>query len=276
LYLRKIFLVITCSLCISTYNWPAALSGCLHTVLQQSVLPTEIIIGDDGSTNDTKKIIEVFAATSSVPTKHIWQADDGFKLATIRNKSFAAAKSEYIIQIDGDLLLHKHFIKDHLHFAKLGYFVSGSRTLLSQQYTHQLFANNGLKIPSITSNHVTKKYNALRCRALAQAQIALKKSANNYKYVLGANMAFFKKDLIAVNGYNEDITGWGKEDNELAVRLQQAGAKLRLLKNAAVVWHLYHQEAAKNNMAQNEQMLAQTIQNKITFAANGLHKYFTT
>ena len=46
----------TVSLIISTYNSPQMLELCLKSVLQQSVLPDEVLIADDGSKEDTKKI----------------------------------------------------------------------------------------------------------------------------------------------------------------------------------------------------------------------------
>lgn len=245
-------------------------------MFKQSVLPNQIIIGDDGSTSETKELIASFAKQSPVPLLHVWQPDDGFKLAAIRNKSFVKAAGDYIMQIDGDLLLHPHFIKDHLKWARKGCFVSAGRSLLSPVLTNTMLQQNEIDYPPLSSVQVSKKFNALRLLPLAAGSYYLNRGASNYKFVLGANMAFWKKDITAVNGYNEAFTGWGKEDNELAVRLQMAGINLRMLKNAAVVWHLHHKEANKSFNAQNEQQLAKTIQNKTTFAANGLNKYITT
>src|SRR5438309_2028957 len=123
----------SCSLIISTYNWPSALQLCLQSVLQQSVLPAEIIIADDGSTEETKTLIDHMATQCPVPLLHVWQPDEGFQLSKIRNRAIAKAAMPYIIQIDGDLLLHQHFIKDHFHIQEPGYFVSGSRVLLSPE-----------------------------------------------------------------------------------------------------------------------------------------------
>ena len=50
----------TVSLIISTYNSPKALDLCLMSVLQQSVLPDEVLIADDGSNEETRKIVEEF------------------------------------------------------------------------------------------------------------------------------------------------------------------------------------------------------------------------
>ncbi len=127
------------SLVISTYNWPQALNMCLKSVALQSILPSEVIIADDGSTEATRKLIEQFQQNFPVPIVHIWQPDKGFQLAKIRNKAIAAAQFDYIIQIDGDLILHKDFIKDHVKCTKNGYFMSGGRVLLSAEKTKKIF-----------------------------------------------------------------------------------------------------------------------------------------
>lgn len=48
------------TLIISTYNRPEALSVCLDSVRFQTVMPDEVIVGDDGSTSETKDLIESF------------------------------------------------------------------------------------------------------------------------------------------------------------------------------------------------------------------------
>ncbi len=76
---------------------------CCWSVLDQSVLPLEVLAADDGSRNDTKEMIESLAVTYPAPRKHVWQEDVGFRLAMIRNRAIAQAKGDYIINIDGDM-----------------------------------------------------------------------------------------------------------------------------------------------------------------------------
>src|SRR5690606_35515062 len=71
----------------------------------------------------------------------------------------------------------------------------------------------------------------------------------------GCNMSFWKTDLLAVNGYNEDIQGWGSEDAEIAIRLMNHGIKKRFIKFGAIAYHIYHDENNKNNLDRNEKTL---------------------
>ncbi|MFM7720217.1 MAG: glycosyltransferase, partial [Sediminibacterium sp.] len=94
------------ALIIATYNWPQALQQTLRSVAHQTILPNEVLIADDGSDERTANLIQQFKeAHPTINIIHVWHEDNGFRLAAIRNKSISMAQSEYIIQIDGDIIL---------------------------------------------------------------------------------------------------------------------------------------------------------------------------
>jgi predicted glycosyltransferase involved in capsule biosynthesis len=86
-------------------------------------------------------------------------------------------------------------------------------------------------------------------------------------------MAFWKADLLKINGHNEDFTGWGKEDNDIAVRLLNTGLGLRFIKFGAIVYHLFHKHGDASNVKANELLLHRSIDNRVTFIHNGIDKY---
>jgi glycosyltransferase involved in cell wall biosynthesis len=262
-----------CSLLISTYNWPDALNLCLKSVLQQTVFPAEIIIADDGSTEDTRQLIQKFSPQSPVPVVHVWHPDEGFQLSKIRNRAIAKATQPYIIQIDGDLILNKYFISDHLHIREQGFFVSGSRVLLSGTTSEALLQHGSIEVQK---HHRGSKnfFNRFRNRTLRQVLSTRYKigGANKY-YVKGCNMAFWKSDLLAVNGYNESFTGWGREDSELAIRLINAGVKKKFLKMGGTTYHLFHKEVSRELEPRNIKLMEMAITKKLTQAEEGVNQY---
>jgi len=260
----------SCSLIISTYNRASALRLCLESVRLQKVLPDEIVIADDGSADDTKQLVETYKKDFPVPVIHVWQPDDGYQLAKIRNRAFAAATGEYLIQIDGDLILHPSFIADHLRICKPGTFVSGTRALINEAVTEQM-----LKLDRITIEHgsLGKKYNAYRSRLASFFIYLFQKGGKNVNYVLGCNMAFWKKDLLTINGYDESFVGWGKEDNDISIRLINAGVELRFLKFGGIVYHLFHKEREISTLGENEKLLQNSIANKVVYVSKGIDQY---
>lgn len=261
----------SCSLCISTYNWPAALQLCLQTVLRQQVLPQQVIIADDGSGPETKAVVDAFIKIAPMPVLHVWQPDDGYQLARIRNRAFAACSSDYIIQVDGDLLLHPLFVRDHLRFATKNHFVSGSRVMLSEAITANFLTSGQYRYPHFFDKHIEKRYNSIHNPILSAINGRLQ--SGNYKFVLGCNMAFWKQDLLRVNGYDETFSGWGKEDNDIALRLLHAGIGLRFLKFGAIVYHLHHKKNDGNRLEINERLLYDCIREKRTKIEKGITQY---
>jgi glycosyltransferase involved in cell wall biosynthesis len=262
-----------CSIIISTYNWPAALRLCFQSVLKQSVLPSEIIVADDGSKEETRELIEHFTSYSVVPVIHVWQPDEGFQLAKIRNKAIAKASQPYIVQVDGDLILHPHFLEDHLHLRENGYFISGSRVLLSKETSHVLLTKQSI---NVQRHYIGNKnfFNRFRNKLLRNIlSTRYKVRGKNAYYVKGCNMSFWRRDLLKVNGYNEDFTGWGREDSELAIRLMNAGINKKFLKMGGVTYHVYHKEASRELEQENTRLLERSIEEKKVFAEKGIDQY---
>ena len=252
------------SLIISTYNWEKALELCLKSICSQTMLPNEVIIADDGSTNETKVIIDKF--TSRLNIIHVWHEDKGFRLAEIRNKAIVASTSEYIIQIDGDIILDKNFILDHSKFAKKRSYVRGTRTKLNSYVSNKLFSENRASI-SFFEKGIETRENAIRNRLLS---IFLDKKKLAYKNALGCNMAFWKNDLIEINGYNNNLQGWGHEDEELCARLVNNNTYRRKIKYSAIAYHIYHPERNKDNEDRHNNEIHDIVSNKVIWSKNGI------
>ena len=86
-------------------------------------------------------------------------------------------------------------------------------------------------------------------------------------------MGCWRKDFLAVNGYDEHLTGWGYEDNELATRLRNAGVKADLLKFAALSYHLYHKESPRDRAESNREAFLETLRQGIVRCTDGIDKY---
>src|SRR5687767_10189138 len=99
---------------VTTYNWPEALSLVLAGLARQSVLPDEVIVADDGSGERTRRTLLDAARSFPTSLRHYWQDDTGFRAARARNGAIAAARGDYILFLDGDMVPHRHFVADHL------------------------------------------------------------------------------------------------------------------------------------------------------------------
>lgn len=262
---KKKYMHPSVSLIISTYNWPQALNLCLKSVKNQSYLPNEIIIADDGSKEETKNLIKTFKKNFNVPVYHVWHKDLGFRKSLILNKAVRVASSEYIIQIDGDVILDTNFIKDHLSVTEPNTFIRGTRAHLKEEILPAIFNEERIEF-SCYQKGIKNRFNAMRIPFLAWL-FTKKKSCS--KSVRGCNVAFWRKDFVAVNGYSNDLQGWGHEDEELAARLVNSGIMKKGLKLKAVQYHLTHRIASRKHEVKHEFSLRRTLEENVKRCQNG-------
>ena len=263
------------TLLISTYNNPLFLKLCLLSVMSQSILPTEVVIADDGSTEETYQLIQRMKTKLKIPIIHVWQEDQGFRAGTIRNIGIAAANGDYIIQIDGDIIIDKHFIADHLYHRKKNTLLQGSRVFITQNKTAKMIKDKDVNL-SFWSLGIKRRENALRSRFISTYLSTRYRNRYPVYYARGCNMSFWKKDLIAVNGYNDEFIGWGHEDSELTLRLLNNGCKKDYIKFHCVAYHLYHKEATRNHEKENKQKMDQQVAENKKWCNSGVNKFIET
>ena len=164
--------------------------------------------------------------------------------------------------------MDKHFIADHLELAEKGYFVCGSRVLLGRMATARLL--RGVEThPALFKQDLSFLLNAFRSHTL-RLYLANGYAKNSMLRIRGCNMAFWKEDLLKVNGYNEAITGWGSEDHELVCRLINNGVRKRTIKFAGIVFHLHHELHGTDNLNNNRSILNETKVRKLTWCDKGI------
>src|SRR5689334_9761349 len=78
---------------VTTYNRPDALDAVLDAYTVQSDLDFELLVADDGSTARTRELTERFAQHAPFAVAHVWQEDEGFRAAAIRNKALARTQA---------------------------------------------------------------------------------------------------------------------------------------------------------------------------------------
>lgn len=259
----------TVSLIVSTFDQPEYLRRVLEAVSRQSRRPQEILLADDGSEDETREIFMRWSAQQPFPGRHFWQAHDGFRKAHILNRAVAAANTDYLIFLDGDMVPHRDFIADHCAAARPAAFIQGHRALVEQKAA-AWFGRRELAVD--------------RRRALWQGQISGWKNACRWPFLFlsekkhlrgirGCNLSLWRADMLRVNGYNEDFTGWGREDSEFAARLINAGVRRLDLRGRAICFHLWHPPASRIQLPCNDELLEKTLRDKIVRCVNGLDRH---
>lgn len=251
------------SVVITTYNRSDALLAVLDGLVCQVDRNFEVIVADDGSREEHRQAVLESTAARELHALHVWHPDVGFSLNKNRNNGVAASNGKYLIFMDGDCVPEVDFIAQHRLLAEPGYFVNGSRVLLSQDLTQsvlkareQVFGRSWLYWSGqYLLRNINKVTHLLR---LPDGQFRIQKEFQ-WKGIRGCNLAAWRRDYELVDGFDESFVGWGHDDADFVLRLHHAGVARKNGFCATEVFHLWHQEVNRNNASQNAQIVRERV-----------------
>lgn len=266
------------SVIVTTYNWPEVLKACLSSLITQDDKNFEVIIADDGSTQNTHALIKKFSHQNSITIKHAFHEDQGFRAGTIRNKAVALSEGSYLIFLDGDCVVLPHFIKRHRQLAEHNYFVPGNRVLLTASFTHWVLHNNITLYNKsgfgFTKLWLQRKINRILPLIYLPFSFFRYRQPSKWQKAMTCNLAMFKSDFIAVNGFDEAFEGWGYEDSDLVIRLIHNGVKRKEGRFAIPVLHHWHKQNDQSKHDENFDRLMQRLKDKnFIRALQGIEQY---
>ncbi|HEX8602933.1 MAG TPA: glycosyltransferase family 2 protein [Pseudoduganella sp.] len=267
------------SVIVTTYNRPDALTAVIEACFAQDDPHYEIIIADDGSTNNTRDCVAALCARAPVPLRHVWQPDEGFRAARVRNLGTLAASGDYIVFLDGDCIPEKNFVSQHRKLAKRGFIVSGSRVLMSEQYTRTLLDAHidlhRLRWSERLRLRLGGHFNKFLQTVLVLPDVGRERRKFTWRRIKSCNLAVWRSDLDRVNGFDQSFTGWGHEDSDLVVRLFNAGVLRKDGAFATEVYHLWHHENPRDQTTSNRKVVLQRAADGTIRAKAGLEELAT-
>jgi glycosyltransferase involved in cell wall biosynthesis len=251
------------SIIISTYNAIHWLEKVLYGYNNQTYRQFEVIIADDGSTEETFNLLKKMEKEVFFPIIHVWHEDKGFQKSEILNKAIKQCNTEYIVMSDGDCIPRKDFVEQHVKYREEGYFLSGGYFMLPMEiskgitkddiYTEKCFDVNWLKKNGLNSSFKNNKLYSGSLKASLLNAITPTNSSWN-----GHNASGWKKDIIAINGFDERMQ-YGGQDRELGERLTNYGIKSKQIRYNAVVLHLDHPRGYKNQQSIEKNMAIRKV-----------------
>ena len=255
------------SLVISTYDRPDSLAKAFSGFQHQTRWPDEILLSDDGSGEPTKQLIAQFAAAAPVPVRHIWQPHDGFRKTIILNETLVAASGDYLIFTDGDCVPHPRFVADHAALAERGFWVQGRRCFVREKFAPEFEPGQIVVWQWMLTGKISGAIKGIRWG------VPIIRRDTGQRGIIGCNMAFWREDLVAVNGFDEDYSGWGIEDSDLGTRLYHLGRHRKFVYGRAITFHLNHPRLPRDQHAANLTRLAETIRTRKIRCEHGLDRH---
>jgi GT2 family glycosyltransferase len=234
------------SVVVSTYEWPEALDSVLRGLAAQFDPEFEIVVADDGSTVQTEAVVDRWKRVLGTRLVHVWQPDDGFRLARVRNLGAAAAHGESLIFIDGDCIPRPRFVEAMRRALLTGWFLAAPRLQLSRRLSQTILRERTpIERWSVLELLVRARGDIRGWRYLTPRDRRrtwrpglpdFAPHGNEY----GFCTAVARADFEAVNGFDLRFVGWGDQDVDLAVRLRRLGLRCGFAGPQSAMLHLWH------------------------------------
>jgi glycosyltransferase involved in cell wall biosynthesis len=263
---------------ISTYNAPSWLEKVLWGYSVQTNQNFEIIIADDGSTEETKTLIESFMKDYPVKIYHLWHKDEGYRRQELLNKAILKSNYDYILMTDGDCIPRKNFVQIHAEHAKPGRFLSGGYCKLDMSLSNLITKDDIIQERCFNLEWLKSKGKIGFSQKL---KLGSKRKFENFLDLTtptkatfnNCNSSAWKKDYIAINGYDERMR-YGGPDRELGERLENYGIKGLQIRHKAVCLHLDHPRGykTKESLDKNMEIRKFTKDKKVIKTPYGIEK----
>lgn len=220
------------SIIIPTYNRADILKECLKRLEDQDFMKNEfeVIVVDDGSTDNTKEIVEKAQKKYSIEINYLYQKNQGQGIA--RNYALRYAKGKIVAFIGDDILVLPDFVKQHLNFhrkykneneAVLG-FVGWDPRLEVTPFMEWL--TNGSSVLGKFGGH-----------QFAYEKLQGKKRAD-YNFFYTSNISL-KRSLLKKHPFDSRFSSYGWEDIELGYRLTKKENLILYYNPMAVGYHMH-------------------------------------
>lgn len=262
------------ALLMSTYQRPEHLRRALESIsLQQGVDGRmELVVTDDGSTDETPKIVEQFGRTAPFRVTFTTHPHTTFRLSRCRNEGAQASRAPYLLFLDGDCILPSDHVRVHLERRKRGFVMAGDCCRMDQASSERITsavtrsgefrdwapADELRRLKKL--DRVSRFYRLIRHRSKPK--------------LIGNNVGIWRTDYERVNGYDENFQGWGCEDDDLRCRLRKAGVLIESILRWTHSYHLWHPTdvTAPTSWKQGTNVSYFLRKGRLTRCRNGLQK----
>lgn len=228
------------ALLVSTFQRPGHLRRALASIAAQRDVDgrMELVVTDDGSTDETPQIVADFAASVRFPVHFTTHPHTTFRLSRCRNEGAAATTAPYLLFLDGDCVLPSDHVRVHLERRRPGVVMAGDSVRLDQTTSARITAD------VISAGGFEQWGPPEEWRRLGR----LDRRSRLYRWLrhptkpklIGNNVGIWRADFARVNGYDENFQGWGCEDDDLRLRLRKSGVVIESILRWTQGLHLWH------------------------------------
>jgi glycosyltransferase involved in cell wall biosynthesis len=228
------------SVILTTYQRPENLRRSLLSLAVQRGVEGrfELVVTDDGSTDNTADIVSDFASSVSFPVQFVTQEHDGFRAARVRNNGVRASSGRYIVFVDGDCVVPPYHVERHIRARRQGVARSGDAYRLDEATSARIDQQSIISGEFLQWVPRKERWRLSQRRLKDELYYAVRHPFT--PRLVGCNVGLWRADIERINGFDESFVGWGCEDDDLGQRLRQAGVRVATILGYTTPLHLWH------------------------------------
>ncbi|WJK38630.1 glycosyltransferase [Solwaraspora sp. WMMA2056] len=243
---------------VPTYNRSAYVRHTLANLARQTLPPDEfdVIVADDGSTDDTREVVESFAGKLQVA--YHYQPDEGFRAPAARNAGARLARSPLLVFFDAGVIPGPDCLRQHLalhadpqaHRAVIGYAYA-----YNPPYPMPGIAEALAELPPEAVVERFRRNPAfldIRHVEMAACDFDVSRRALPWTLFFSLNCSVRADDYWRAGGFAEAFRKWGLEDMEVAYRLHRDGVSFVVSRDAWIVESPHERSEEANWLAIQE------------------------
>jgi glycosyltransferase involved in cell wall biosynthesis len=230
------------SVVVCTYQMPRHLERVLASLEKQTLADRmEVVVSDDGSTDETPVVVRRFAAAAPFPVRFVTHPHRAFELARCRNEGFRAASAPIVIFLDGDCLAPPDHVQQHLARLRPGVVTNSYCIRLDEAASRQITLETvrGGQFVSLATLSQRRKLAVMHLKSVFYHLIGHRRKPT----LRGGNVGICREDFLRVNGVDENFCSWGGEDDDFGWRLRAAKVRIVSILNRTRTYHLWHPPA---------------------------------
>lgn len=274
--------MIKASIILAFYNDIALLKLVLSSLQKQYKGQFEVLIADDGSTEESVLLARQLLSECRFQSHYLWHADEGFRKTAVMNRAVVRAKGELLIFIDADCVPQDKFVDDHLSASTPGFCLAGRRIDCFREAINQMdcthpeaiVRKNAFRLFCWSLSSKAKNVEkGLRLPSLFARRLSTRRWG-----LVGCNFSVWKSDIMAVNGFDErNNIPWGAEDSDIERRLFILGVRVKDLRYQATMIHFdasffKRKEGVSNSQRIGHLFFKQVALNESSWTAFGIEK----
>jgi glycosyltransferase involved in cell wall biosynthesis len=264
------------SVIVSTYNQPSFLERVLWGYAVQTRQDFELIVADDGSGPETRRVIERVRAESGRAIGHVWHEDRGFRKSEVMNRAILASAGDYLLFTDGDSVPRADLVDVHCRLAKPGHYLAGGYLKLPAHVSDRVTVDavrdgRATSLRWLRAQGWRPRHRALRLVGSPLLAAVFDRLTPTAPLFAGNNASAWRQDVFAVNGFDQSM-GYGGLDRAVGYRLRNLGVRPRQVRHRAICVHLHHERPYRRPevVRANRELLERIRRTGDTRAALGL------